>query len=857
MYDYRVSFSQMEGTAVAKTLSALGAMTLWIGLSVSLLGGCTRAPLAEGPAGAQPTVVSVENQSRTLDGKAALAAARLNRLKHRQVSAANSGEAVNGAFATAASPVISSQVTFAKAAILNRIFLYGSDLQYSTIGGEMLLQSIALGHVTARFQIIGQRLQLFAEEKYKFESNINVPLRLLHEWPIQAQTAATVTVEVTKASPALSGVFGATNQARNSWVRSVEFDSVGSYLLIESSMELADGNVAEFMESLFPRDTLIRAGQKPLYDDAELEPLAERFGFLSDALWTTVDGKRTQTAVASRFATPPVGQTIDWYVTSNVPPEYLPQIRDGVEGWNRYSQKMWGRDFIRFKGVLPAGVKIGDPRYNVINWDSATNASSAYESQATDPEYGIQSHSLIYLPYAWLRIGREFWERGQLSDDSPATPKEALEKTTFLDRKVKIRCLNDGELAISLKMKEDPETFASELLKGTLFHEVGHALGLEHNFKGSLEWDPNSPTTTFTTSIMDYNQYQLEGGAFDGPGKATGPLLEYDRQILSVLYNGAKDIAMNDRELPHCNDGDADSKTGGVDPFCTRYDSGSDPSVQLQRITALLDDPNARLGQQLSLAAAIDKTKAELPDPATIIDADGLSEVASSLFVKIAGLTQFYSAVGAQSVAYMLSANLKSLSVFRAGSLPMTTDAAAIRSRVTAAMDRVMGMPGFSAATDAALAKTGDAYAVWLRKTKWYTAASKAAPAEVTSIEGTLKNLPGTVTGLLGPAALQRARVRALAALARTPTAPFFLSATVDYEKKALGWLDQVLNGGLAGADYSILEKATAATTLKSFAAVPEAAAIKVKARAKAEQSILNAKSAQEREAFRALLAML
>ena len=262
-----------------------------------------------------------------------------------------------------------------------------------------------------------------AEEKYRFESDINIPLRLIHEWTIVEQTPDKITVDVVRASQALSSVFGNENPARSSWVRSVEFVPQGNYLLMETSIELADGNVAEFMESLFPRETLVNSATKPIYDDESLEPLAGRFGFLSNQVWTTLTSGRQRTAVASRFAMPAPGKTIDWYVTPNIPAEFIPAVRDGIEGWNRYSQKMFGRDFIKFQGILPAGIKIGDPRYNVVNWDSVVDASAAYESQAADPETGIQSHSLIYLPYAWVKIGREFWERGKLTQDRTGRTK--------------------------------------------------------------------------------------------------------------------------------------------------------------------------------------------------------------------------------------------------------------------------------------------------------------------------------------------------------------------------------------------------------------------------------------------------
>jgi len=468
-----------------------------------------------------------------------------------------------------------SEVTFDKAQILNRTFLYGSDLQYSAVGDkdlELTLQAMAVGHWPARFRIIGDRLQLSADQSSQFESDINHPERLIHEFQVVRQDDQTVTVAITRASPTLAPTLDNSKapKERASWVRSVNYVAQGNYLMIESSIEAADGSIAEFMESVFPRETLVAGADKVIFADAELEPMAERFRFLdAGSFFLPVPGEgRIKTKAANRFNTKP-GQTIDWYVTSNIPDQYLPEVRMGIEGWNRYFQSMWKQDGMRFKGKLPTDVKIGDPRFNVVNWDSVAQAGAAYESQASDPETGLQSHSLIYLPLAWVNIGADYWKNGGLSEageTAAARVAKAIEGREILGRKLKVACLEDAAQKISIEAAQKPDEFARELLKGVLLHEVGHALGLAHNFKGSLSWNADDSKTAFTTSIMDYNQYHIERAAFESVSSEKGPLLEYDRQILSVLYNGGKDVAATDAVLPTCNDDEADSFDDGVDP---------------------------------------------------------------------------------------------------------------------------------------------------------------------------------------------------------------------------------------------------------------------------------------------------
>lgn len=837
-----------------------------------LTSACSKAP-TKAPT-SRPDLVSqitseVRRDDRPETRAAQTAHARIASLKSRYLARPKSDGSTKShltlhpAFQSAKSPIVSSTVSFSRAAILDRVFLYGTDLQYSSVGedGGMLLQSMAVGHATVRFQILGDKLQLLAEEKYRYQSDINIPLRLIHEWPLVATSPDTLTVKIETASPVLGGLFGSENPSRTSWVRSVEYIADGDYLLIESSVELADGKVAEFMESVFPRETLVKNAPAPLFDDASLEPLASRYGFLSDSVWLTVPGRgRVKTAVANRFPAPPEGKTIDWYVTPNVPAEFLPAIRDGVEGWNRYSQKMWGRDFLRFKGVLPKGIKIGDPRFNVINWDSVIDASSAYESQAADPETGLQSHSLIYLPYAWIKIGEEFWNSSQLTQDKSDVLKAALERVHFLGKKVDVRCFNEGANAIHPEMLNNPQSFAKELLKGVLFHEVGHALGMAHNFKGSLEWDPDVPGSLFTSSIMEYNQYQVEGGAFDTFSTDTqigsaGPLLEYDRQILSVLYNEAKDVAPTDRIVPHCDDGAADSTAGGVDPFCIRYDAGKDPSQTLERTFALVQDPSAKFGKTKSLASAIEALLSSFPDPATIQTEQEVRIVELAFQTKVLATAQYYLSAGAQGLNYMMLQNLRALQIFRAGADPVGVSPLDLRIRVANIMDQIMKMEGFSPATRKELDRIDDKSAQWLRSTAWYQSAAaevrqnredsfgKTALRSMTALESTL---------------LPRIRSRQIGALRANPSAPFFLAPQADYEMKALEWLELTLLTGLpSGASYSIAERLAAAQSLATFMLNPVAEEMKEKAKEKVRLEISSATSAQERQSLRALLAAL
>ena len=154
----------------------------------------------------------------------------------------------------------SVQVTLVadKKALLSQEFLYGSDLQYSSIYDkeyDLYTQSLVLGHVPARFRIVGDELQLVTENKEHFPSDVNHPEQLITRFKILSQTETTLTISGANSSAYLTQVMqqlagkkpGASDAAayQDHWIRSFEFDPNGNYLLQQTSVMLADGAVGQ------------------------------------------------------------------------------------------------------------------------------------------------------------------------------------------------------------------------------------------------------------------------------------------------------------------------------------------------------------------------------------------------------------------------------------------------------------------------------------------------------------------------------------------------------------------------------------------------------------------------------------
>jgi hypothetical protein len=175
---------------------------------------------------------------------------------------------------------------------------------------------------------------------------------------------------------------------------------------------------------------------------------------------------------------------------------------------------------------------------------------------------------------------------------------EELTEVTETDNVVAEESVDEAEPVQSQKL---PERFLGLVLKEVVAHEVGHTLGLRHNFKASswlsldeIKQRRDDADQATVSSVMDYNPVLLFAGddLSDVETVVTPVLGPYDMWAIEYGYTivdrrrEAEKLAKiagraGEKALAYSTDEDT---RGAIspDPFSNRYDMGDDPIAWAQ-----------------------------------------------------------------------------------------------------------------------------------------------------------------------------------------------------------------------------------------------------------------------------------
>jgi predicted Zn-dependent protease len=266
---------------------------------------------------------------------------------------------------------------------------------------------------------------------------------------------------------------------------------------------------------------------------------------------------------------------IVYYVDNGTPKDIQAALIEGAAWWNQAFEAAGFRNAFQVK-VLPPEADPMDIRYNVINWVHRSTRGWAYGSSVIDPRTGEIIKGVVTLDSQ--RARQDFLLGTGLVPQYSAGG--------LLNAGCDFALLPDVEYLINSARKNDVMMMLMARIRQLSAHEVGHTLGLAHNFAAS---------TYGRGSVMDYPapMIEIKEGKLDFSNAYAAGIGSYDKFAIRYAYTQFLERADESSELEKTliegaangmlfiSDSDA-RPDSAAHPLANLWDNGSDPVAMLR-----------------------------------------------------------------------------------------------------------------------------------------------------------------------------------------------------------------------------------------------------------------------------------
>ncbi len=354
---------------------------------------------------------------------------------------------------------------------------------------------------------------------------------------------------------------------------------------------------------------------------------------------------RAKASKIQRFVLPSQGQgglnaePVKYYI-KNVPEEYKKSFAHCFDVWNDKFIELTGKKLLAYEFVDATDPRAallvpGDVRYNIVEWDLVNRAPYGGLGPSIANQFTgeiLSANVLVQGPHI-VKIYKEWFEKGKVVQDlmEEGSVIEALtlmrETADRLNAQLTAGSLSKYSLSLKdiafrsvseMAALEDPivqredfdllpsgysfTTYMDGYFLDLLGHELGHNLGLRHNFRGNLSF------TSLEKGKVSHSIMEYLGRGF----RHLDDVGVYDVIALKYGYLG---VQPSNRTL-FCTDEDVPDKDNlGNSAECSRDDATQDPfgflDERLERAVSLLigrgldGDPVWKVGSMSREIAAV------------------------------------------------------------------------------------------------------------------------------------------------------------------------------------------------------------------------------------------------------------